>query len=1048
LSTDPFDVATIRERVLAGWTASSARFREDANAEDDLVHGGYRDRVLIELAQNAADAATRHGVPGRLLLTLREAGDEQAVLVAANTGAPLDADGVQALATLRASAKRDAGAAVGRFGVGFAAVLAVSDEPVVLSRRGGVRFSRQDTHALVAGIASLAEELARRDGHVPALRLPFPAEGEPPEDYDTAILLPLRDGAALELTRRLLAELDDSLLLALPGLAQVVIEVDDARRELADVQARWHVLRRTGRLAPEQVRDRPTEERDRLDWSLTWALPHSAALDLPAVLHAPTPTDEPLPWPALLIASFPLEPSRRHIAPGPATDAVARAAGQAYADLVAEVVAGAAAGGQADGTSRWTAWNLVPIGLAAGALDAAVREAAVEALRHAPILAAAPSGADETLIRPRDAVALQGPAGADRAAVDALAQFVTGLVLAPPGSQAALKMLGVQQISLADLVDELSAAVPAGRSGGGNGSWRALYAAFGELGRDPSVREALATIPVPLADGRVVRGPRGAVLVEPGSPIGSALAALGVRAVDPDAAHPLLERLGATSVTARQAIERPEVRAAVSASLELAEEDEAGAEGTVDAVLTLVRAAIDAQELTADDAGWLGRLALRDVDGDIAPAAELTLPDSPAADLLDPEVVAAIDPALLRRWGGDVLRAVGVLDRFTVLRVDDVAIEEGQVDERLAGLPDIYEWVEHVWACAEDLADRAAEASTESSAAPAADVLEVTCGELVAVRDLDAVRQGAWPQVLAALAAEEALRRAVLSPARFSVRTLGGTSRLDLPSWTAWWLRRELFGGRAWSDPGAEGAVLALLGEPAEPAAGLDEAFRAALGAVRTPAGLDVGAVADVLAALADPGVDLELAALLEVWRHLAELASTVRLDDVALPARVRAVRGGKPVVVERGQAVIVDDPMWLQRSDLGAAIVLGPGQGAADLGDLLGVRRASQAAPGQVRRQGAVEAEVPAEVARLAPGAPARWFEHEELLVDGVEVFWWVQGGGPGADVHASTVDGLARALAWAAGAWSSRADLTALLDGAAGVSDLLLDRALTAVR
>src|SRR3954447_26796776 len=101
-ATDPFDTAAVRERVLAGWAASAARFREDANAEEDLVRGGYRDRLLVELAQNAADAAARAGVPGRLRLEL--SGD---TLLAANTGTPLDTDGVQGLASLRASGKRD-----------------------------------------------------------------------------------------------------------------------------------------------------------------------------------------------------------------------------------------------------------------------------------------------------------------------------------------------------------------------------------------------------------------------------------------------------------------------------------------------------------------------------------------------------------------------------------------------------------------------------------------------------------------------------------------------------------------------------------------------------------------------------------------------------------------------------------------------------------------------------------------------------------------------------------------------------------------------------
>src|SRR4051795_10118596 len=106
---DPYGTAAIRERVLAAWSASPARFREDANAEEDHTRGGYRDRVIVELAQNAADAAARAGVPGRIRFTLRDG-----VLSAVNVGIPLDTAGVEALSTLRASAKRDAPHAGGR----------------------------------------------------------------------------------------------------------------------------------------------------------------------------------------------------------------------------------------------------------------------------------------------------------------------------------------------------------------------------------------------------------------------------------------------------------------------------------------------------------------------------------------------------------------------------------------------------------------------------------------------------------------------------------------------------------------------------------------------------------------------------------------------------------------------------------------------------------------------------------------------------------------------------------------------------------------------
>ncbi|WP_460444158.1 hypothetical protein, partial [Amycolatopsis cihanbeyliensis] len=85
---ESFGIDGLRSSVLRAWRDSPTRFTEDTNAEHDLRVGGYRDRLLVELAQNAADAAALAGTPGRLRVTL--AGRELRV---ANTGAPLDAAG-------------------------------------------------------------------------------------------------------------------------------------------------------------------------------------------------------------------------------------------------------------------------------------------------------------------------------------------------------------------------------------------------------------------------------------------------------------------------------------------------------------------------------------------------------------------------------------------------------------------------------------------------------------------------------------------------------------------------------------------------------------------------------------------------------------------------------------------------------------------------------------------------------------------------------------------------------------------------------------------
>src|ERR1700754_4424080 len=199
--TDPCGTAALREGVLAGWRELATLIREDANAEEDRFLGGYWDRLFVELAHNAADAAG-HG--GRVRVSFVD-GD----LRVANTGHALDAAGVASLASLRASAKQDG---VGRFGVGFAAVLGVTDAPRVVSRGGGVAFSAQRTR-----------EATGRDGRGPVHRLCWPTDEQPPDGFDTEVRLPLRDGVDPAALRTAFAGQVTDLLLSLDGLQAIEI---------------------------------------------------------------------------------------------------------------------------------------------------------------------------------------------------------------------------------------------------------------------------------------------------------------------------------------------------------------------------------------------------------------------------------------------------------------------------------------------------------------------------------------------------------------------------------------------------------------------------------------------------------------------------------------------------------------------------------------------------------------------------------------------------------------------------------------------------------
>ncbi|MGW7683082.1 sacsin N-terminal ATP-binding-like domain-containing protein [Kribbella sp. NPDC054772] len=982
MTDDVFGTTGIRERVLAGWAAAPVRFREDANAEEELALGGYVDRLVIELAQNAADAAARAGVPGRVLFEFR--GD---TLVVANTGAALNADGVQSLATLRASAKRDdPHTQVGRFGVGFSAVLAVTDEPVILSRTGGVRFSKADTAAAIADLGSLDTELRRRDGQVPVLRLPFEADGEPPAGYETAVMLPLRDEAAVALVRRLLAEADDALLLALPGLARIEIETDETHRVLEDAESRWHIHRAEGvfdSTEREQLfADRPTEERSRPTWSVVWALPRTATEDLPGVVHAPTPTDEPLSLGALLLATFPLDSTRRHVANGPLTDRLVQQASTAYGELLRQ---------RAD--DGQDVLHLIPTGLAAGALDRALRDEILAVLPDIQLLRAVEDG---TALRPRDAVLVEG---ADDAFNAVLAPLVPGLIRARREDRLALDALRVRRLELAEVVDQL----------GGEESpdwWRTLYASLSTMVTDPLIRESLGTLPIPLADGRLVRGARGVLLPGPELPVDTlaAFGEYGVRVVHPDAVDPALERLGAIPATPRSLLEDSAVRTAVEHSADADDPD-----AIAHAVLSLVAA----DPSQADGLWWLSDLVLRDANGDLVPANALVVKGSDAEAVLDADEVAPVAADVLDRYGRPALEAVGVLATLGIITVSDVALD--QLPEVLQDLDAIEDWAYDV--------------------APDGSRYGATVGELLAIRDLDWITDDSWPKVLELLGSSPELRRALVT----QVRVVGPDDRpLGVPSYAAWWIREhvvlddgEPLSGRA--DPDAEPVLASFLDEAPEWTAGLDPEVRTAAGLVREVGDLDADGIGLVLERLSDPEREVDEVAILRLWNRLGTLA----LFPGDAPAQVRVLgTDGVTRVTDVDRAVVVDAPMWIQRTDLGGFVV-GSGAAADGLSDLFDVPLAQEVAEGKIDGTGA-EADVPAIVRELVPEVPPVWWEHEELTVDGVEVDWWVD-----ADrtPHAATFDGLAKALAWAAGRWDQRHVIRAVLNEPDRSVELLLD-------
>lgn len=677
--SDPFDTSSLRASTLLAWASSPTRLREDAATEDDLVRGGYRDRLLTELAQNAADAASRAGITGSLRVWL-SAND----LHVANTGAPLDVGGVHALTALRVSEKTDG---VGRFGVGFTAVRAVSEEIEFRSSAGGVEFSGEATREAMKSAGLTVPPVG-----VPVLRLVWPSAHPPAAGFASEIVLRLRDGDGEALLQAFRAEAVD-LLLELGALGS--IEIAGKRLE--------RIERSLGGGVEEIAVGEHRWWQYRTDYA-RWLIPLVDGTPRPVtsdVLRAPTRSDEELSLPALLVAEIAMAPDRRRILPGADIERLADGYGAFLAALPARVRP-----------------SFVPVpGFARSAVDGVLRDRILaESSSTAWFL-----GCSGKNLVPTRASVLTGLTD-DLAQV--LGEVFPDLVapsLSGPRHAAALAAVGVHRLGLARIAEMLTGVDRE------PGWWGSLYDALSPLVVDGVTAEELAALPVPLADGRTVTGPRTVVL---GQQVGTEGKVQWARLVHGDAARPLLTRLGAAEASREDLLADPALEALLD---DLDWDDEESVEELTESVLRL---AAGAREVPS----WIGSLPLVDSEGQLRAADELLMPDAPLAALLtDDSPFGIVAAETVSEFGADSLRAVGVGWGF------------GIVSDDLATGPD------------HDLDD-------EESWWDAADEDPET---IVAVRDLDLVDDSKWPEALTTLATDPKTHAALQ----------------DRQGYTAWWLR-------------------------------------------------------------------------------------------------------------------------------------------------------------------------------------------------------------------------------------------------------------------
>jgi superfamily II DNA or RNA helicase len=146
--------------AINAYIAKPTLITEHANHEESIRTGGYANRTLLELVQNAADAMAGSEADdvGRVEIILDP---KDGILYCANSGRPFSKSGLVAITHSHLSGKR--GDEIGRFGLGFKSVLAVTDTPQVLSRSVSFEFNSNEAKDTLRSIGAATR-------HLPVLR--------------------------------------------------------------------------------------------------------------------------------------------------------------------------------------------------------------------------------------------------------------------------------------------------------------------------------------------------------------------------------------------------------------------------------------------------------------------------------------------------------------------------------------------------------------------------------------------------------------------------------------------------------------------------------------------------------------------------------------------------------------------------------------------------------------------------------------------------------------------------------------------------------------
>ena len=319
------------------------------NIERRYRQGGYRRRQLAELLQNAIDAA-RAETPE----TITVRGSRRRLYVA-NTGEPLTKDGLTALLHSHSSKKSHQ---IGKYGVGFKSLLAVSATIEIFSRSISIAFdaawAKQRAYAKHPKLMEVSAE-------IPILRFgrvidPRDETDKDPtldrlfREHDTVVRVELRDDRARDVIQKQLAKklryelllfTGKTITLDCEGKMISVVPTSPNHRELRidDETRLWRVFERRVSISPTDLdaHDDAGDLYDTEDLPVAWAIHSSSNREPPKVFWSFFPLTELNRVPGILNAPFKTNDDRSNLAEGPFNSALLKLCAELVVDKLAEL---------------------------------------------------------------------------------------------------------------------------------------------------------------------------------------------------------------------------------------------------------------------------------------------------------------------------------------------------------------------------------------------------------------------------------------------------------------------------------------------------------------------------------------------------------------------------------------------------------------------------------------------------------------------------------------------------------------------------------------